>query len=62
MNTISNHLQDNIRKHNEQGNLNYELMLSSGVAYFNPEQPCSIGKLLYKADNAMYYNKNKKEV
>jgi diguanylate cyclase (GGDEF)-like protein/PAS domain S-box-containing protein len=61
MNTISNHLQDNIRKHNEQRNLNYKLILSSGVAYFNPEQPCSISKLLDKADNAMYYNKHKKE-
>jgi diguanylate cyclase (GGDEF)-like protein len=62
MDTISNHLKDNIRKHNEQGNLNYELILSKGVSYFNPEQPCSISKLLKKADNAMYYNKNRKEL
>jgi len=60
MNTISNHLQDNIRKHNEQGNLNYELIISSGIAYYNPEQSFSMGKLLSKADNSMYHNKNKR--
>jgi diguanylate cyclase (GGDEF)-like protein len=56
---ISSHLQDNIRKHNEQGNLNYELIMSSGSAYYDPEKPCSVSKLLNRADNAMYYNKKK---
>lgn len=60
MNTINSHLQDNIRKYNEQENLNYELIISHGAAYYDPEKPYSISKLLNRADNAMYYNKKKK--
>jgi diguanylate cyclase (GGDEF)-like protein/PAS domain S-box-containing protein len=62
MNTINTHLQDNIRKFNEQGNRRYELIISSGAAYYDPEQPCSINKLLNKADNVMYHNKRTKEL
>jgi len=61
MNTIENHLEDNIRRHNKLENRNYEIILSSGAAYYDPEQPCSIHKLLYKADNIMYHNKNRKK-
>ena len=59
-NKIIQHLQDNLTKHNESGTRKYELGLSIGVAYYNPEDSCSIGKLLNKADELMYRHKNLK--
>jgi diguanylate cyclase (GGDEF)-like protein/PAS domain S-box-containing protein len=59
--TIINHLQDNIKKHNELGIRKYELLISIGVAYYDGEHPCDISKLLQQADEAMYKNKNHKK-
>ena len=56
-NTIVKHLLDNLIKHNELGIRNYELGISIGVAYHNPENSCSIGTLLNQADESMYVNK-----
>ena len=56
-NIIINHLQENIKKHNEQGNLNYELSVTTGIAFYDPEHSCSIGDLLNQADKIMYSHK-----
>jgi diguanylate cyclase (GGDEF)-like protein len=56
-NTVIRHLQDKIKKHNELGIRNYKLEISIGVAYYRPENPCSISKLLSQADELMYQNK-----
>ncbi len=53
------------RLHKELANLNadtngkgrYELSISVGVACFDPENPCSIDKLLVQADSKMYERK-----
>ena len=60
--TINKHLQDNIIRNNKQGSRKYELLISSGTAYYDPEIPCSVDKLLYKADNIMYHIKKSKEL
>jgi len=39
----------------------YSLSLSVGVAYYDPENPCTIEELLDKADKAMYENKRAKK-
>jgi diguanylate cyclase (GGDEF)-like protein/PAS domain S-box-containing protein len=38
----------------------YTLSLSLGIAYFDPQNPCSIDVLLSQADKLMYENKQKK--
>ncbi len=58
--TIIKHLQDNLTKHNELGIRNYELGISIGIAYYSPENSCSISKLLNQADKLMYQNKSLK--
>jgi diguanylate cyclase (GGDEF)-like protein len=61
-NTIIKHFLDNLAKHNEEGGRNYELGISIGVAYYNPEDSCSIGKLLDQADESMYKNKQRSKI
>jgi diguanylate cyclase (GGDEF)-like protein len=56
-NSIMKHLQDNIKKHNKSEILNFALLFSMGMAYYNFENPCSISKLLSQADKSMYENK-----
>jgi len=62
LNTINKHLQDNINKYNKKNNRSYKLIISVGAAYYDPNKPCSIDKLLYKADNIMYHNKKTKHL
>ena len=59
--TIINHLQDNLTKHNELKIRKYELGISIGVAYYQPEASCSVSELLNQADELMYENKNMKK-
>jgi diguanylate cyclase (GGDEF)-like protein/PAS domain S-box-containing protein len=54
---ITNHVQNNLKAHNERGGRNYELLVSIGMSHYNPEQPCSVSDLLSKADELMYENK-----
>jgi PleD family two-component response regulator len=35
--------------------------MSVGVAFYNPEAPCSVNELIARADKAMYENKNLKK-
>ncbi|HDH53260.1 MAG TPA: sensor domain-containing diguanylate cyclase [Nitrospirae bacterium] len=54
---IADHLQDNLRIHNKQEGLAYELWLSMGIAHFDPQQPYSIDVLISRADSLMYKDK-----
>lgn len=54
---IIDHLMDNLKKHNERGGRNYELLLSVGFVHHNPKHACSINRLLARADELMYEDK-----
>lgn len=57
---LTSRLQDNLDAHNAQGNRPYHLSMSVGVAYYDPEYPCSISELLSRADRLMYEQKRRK--
>jgi diguanylate cyclase (GGDEF)-like protein len=54
-------LQKNIDLYNSQAALSHSISMSSGVAYYDPESPCSVDELLARADKAMYNNKKLKK-
>lgn len=58
---LADRLQVNLRAHNEKETRRYKLSLSLGIAYYNPEHPCSIGELLRQADASMYEQKRYKK-
>lgn len=53
-------LQKNIDLHNSERGLSCRISISTGIAYYDPESPCSVDELLAKADKAMYENKKLK--
>ena len=57
---FSTRLQNSLEIHNTEKNRNYKLLVSTGIAYYDPDQPCSIDELLIQADKAMYENKRLK--
>ncbi|MBI5408822.1 MAG: diguanylate cyclase [Nitrospirae bacterium] len=56
---IIKHLRENLRLYNEHGGRCYELLVSLGVACYDPERPCSIDDLLSLADELMYDDKKR---
>lgn len=54
-------LQKNIEIHNSEINRSYKLSLSFGIAYYDPENPCSIDELLVQGDKLMYDQKRHKQ-
>ncbi|MEW6052927.1 MAG: diguanylate cyclase [Nitrospirota bacterium] len=54
---IISRLQNNIDLHNSGVSPAYKISMSIGVAYYDPESPCTVDELLTRADNAMYENK-----
>lgn len=54
---IISRLQNNIDLHNSGVSPAYRISMSIGVAYYDPESPCTVDELLTRADNAMYENK-----
>lgn len=58
---IINRLQDRIDRHNHQANRKYKLSISIGCAFYNPENPLSIDKLMARADKLMYEQKKSKK-
>lgn len=54
-------LEENIEKHNSKARRKYKLSLSFGVAYYDPEHPCSIDELLAQGDRLMYKQKRLKQ-
>jgi diguanylate cyclase (GGDEF)-like protein len=53
-------LQEAVQLANAQEGRPFELSLSTGVAMFDPEQPCSLDQLMATADERMYVNKRAK--
>ncbi len=54
-------LQKSIEIHNTEINRSYKLSLSFGIAYYDPENPCSIDELLVQGDKLMYEQKRHKQ-
>jgi diguanylate cyclase (GGDEF)-like protein len=55
--TVAQHIQDNLRIHNEQTEKGYRLAVSMGMVHYDPERPCSLEDLLARADELMYEQK-----
>lgn len=54
---VTGHINDNLRIYNEKSGNKFTLMLSTGTALYDPDQPCTIDDLLINADQLMYENK-----
>jgi two-component system cell cycle response regulator len=54
-------LKKNLEIHNAEANRSYKLSLSFGLAYYDPEHPCSIDELLVQGDKLMYEQKRHKQ-
>ncbi len=58
---IKAHLQEKLDTFNVKSNRNYKLLVSFGISYYDPENPCSIEELLTQADKLMYEDKRRKQ-
>lgn len=58
--SIKKRLYENVDAHNAKGMRPYKLSMSLGIASYNPGTSGSIDRLLLKADELMYAEKNKK--
>lgn len=56
---ILNRLQRSLRKAGKE-ELRYELSVSVGAAWFDPQNPVSLGELMEQADRAMYAEKRRR--
>ena len=54
-------LDERLRVHNLKGKYRFRLSLSTGIACYDPESPCSIDELLTRADALMYEQKQEKK-
>ena len=61
LDTVISRLQYKIESYNSQSNRGYNLSLSVGTSYFDPENPCSLDQMLSKADEEMYKQKKNKK-
>ena len=59
--TTITRLNKAIEVHNFNEKRSYELSISIGIAFYNPEEPCTIEELLVKADKSMYDHKKQKK-
>jgi diguanylate cyclase (GGDEF)-like protein/PAS domain S-box-containing protein len=57
---IVDRLEKSLEIYNSKRKHDYRLSLSTGVTYYDPENPCSIEELLIQADELMYKHKKKK--
>ena len=60
--TIAQHIQENLRVHNEQTEKGYKLSGSMGMVHYDPEHPSSVEELLARADELMYEHKQHREL
>jgi diguanylate cyclase (GGDEF)-like protein/PAS domain S-box-containing protein len=58
--TAVSRLKRNIEQYNSGRKGSYELSLSWGIAYYDPDIPCSVDELLSNADKQMYEHKKLK--
>lgn len=56
---IKARLQERLDTFNVKSNRRYKLSVSVGIAYCDPEYPCSVDELLTQADKLMYEQKRK---
>lgn len=56
---IIENLLDNLRSYNNENERGYKLSVSTGIVYYDSEQPCSLEELLLRADKLMYENKER---
>jgi len=54
-------IEDNVRRYNLSGALGFDISLSIGSAYFDPQNPCTLEELIDRADRAMYEAKARKK-
>jgi len=54
---VVNHLMQNFVDHNENSGRDFELLISIGIAHYDPANPCSIEDMLIQADYLMYEDK-----
>jgi diguanylate cyclase (GGDEF)-like protein len=57
---ITARLHEVLEIHNAERRGSYKLSISVGVAFYNPDSPCSIDELLSRADKLMYDQKRLK--
>ena len=57
---IMTRLQDQVDKHNNKRGRRYKISISVGTAYYDPDDPCSLDKLMSHADKLMYDQKRGK--
>lgn len=53
-------LQDKVAEHNAQRSLSYQLSVSEGMVYLDPQQAVSLEELMAQADQALYEQKRAK--
>lgn len=58
--SIINKLLDKQREFNDKSNYPFNISMSVGAAYFDPENPVNIDELMARADRLMYKDKNSK--
>lgn len=56
---ITTRFENTLAIHNEKMNRNFRLSASIGIAYYDPENPCSLDELLLQADRMMYKKKRR---
>jgi diguanylate cyclase (GGDEF)-like protein len=57
--TVINRLQKALEIYNLQSSRGYKISLSIGIAFYDPECPCTIEELLAQADTSMYEQKRR---
>ncbi len=57
---IAARLQENLEKYNAEEKGAYKLSISAGIAYYDPENPCTIDELLREGDKIMYEQKKRR--
>ena len=55
---LTNRIQANLERRNQQGDRAYQMSLSMGIARYDPEAPCTLSKLIAQADALMYQQKH----
>ncbi|MGB9004497.1 MAG: sensor domain-containing diguanylate cyclase, partial [Candidatus Aminicenantales bacterium] len=59
-NVIMGRLQSNLAARNAQRDLPFQLEISTGLASYDPTNPCSLDEMMYQADALMYEQKRSK--
>ncbi|MBI5057372.1 MAG: PAS domain S-box protein [Nitrospirae bacterium] len=59
--SLTKRLQAHLDEYNAPEGKTFNLSLSIGITYYDPENPSTVDELLYKADTLMYINKKEKK-